>query len=245
MRQAPDGRDRGLRRLTVGEAGDALAQRLGHAGVGIVAGNQVPGHHVGQEDGIRHAVRDVEVCAQRMRHGVDVAQARARKGHRRHGGREQHCRPGADILPVRVGGAQGAADEPHRFRRQGLGDGIVHRVHVAFDRVGQRVHPGRRRQWLWHRQRELGITQADLGNDVRAADGHLEFSLPVCDDGEDRYLAARAGGGGNRYHRDAGPRDLADALVVGSRPTVRGQHGDHLADIHRTAAPHGHDKRCA
>ena len=116
--------------------------------------------------------------------------------------------------------------------------------YVALDRVGKRVHAGKRRKPLGHRRHHVGIDEGDDGDVVGIDADELALLLDIGDDVVDRNLGGCSGGSGNREDRLGGFGRRRDALEGAdvSELRVGDDDADGLGGIHRRAAADGDDR---
>ena len=195
-----------------------------------------------QQDGQRHAVRDLVTRRQRVRTGVRGTKHRLLDGepgvertevHR--AARVEVARAREHRLVVGVQESKGLAREEGRDRRApGRGGGL--------DRVRDRVEAGGGSDRRRLRERELRVEQGDLEGQLRIAAGHLHVRLGIDDDRIGLHLRAGAGRRRNRQHRQHRLRGLPVALVVGDRPAVCQQEIDPLRAVEGAAASQPDDR---
>ncbi len=102
--------------------------------------------------------------------------------------------------------------KPHGFQRDALAERVEERAAPRFQRMGQRVHAGPRRDVGGQADGQLGIGDDDARQHLRVEDDLLGVVGGIGDDGGAADLGAGAGGG---RHRD----DRRDAVGVGAQST--------------------------
>ena len=175
---APPAHADGVRQLV-----ELLRHRLG-----------VPGQHGVDHQRVGQAVVQVADGAERMRAGVHRAQVLL-EGDRAHHRAHHHVAARACRLPgSRTAVEQRARGDARAFERDAVAQRVVGRRQVALDVVRQRVHAGggghRRRQ----AERQLGVGEHHLGQDLRREDHALDVRVVLADDAAAADLAAGARG---------------------------------------------------
>ena len=155
--------------------------------------------HNGQEDGVCKPVPHVIEPAERVRDGVDVADARAREGEARLIRRGEHRLPRPEVPAVAADLRQVAEDS--RDRPLGhpprLGS-IVEPADIGLDCVRQGVHARLCRHILRQARRERRVEHRRLRNQAEVIDG-VFVVVAAGHDGGDRRLRA---GARRRRHGD-------------------------------------------
>ena len=140
---------------------------LGGGVVGVVADD------VGDQQGVGQAVRQVELGAQLVRHGVADAQEGVGEGDAGDGGGVVHLLPGPGVAgAVQVGGGQVLLEQPQGLERLGVGVLVGHDRDVGLQAVGHGVDAA-----------EGGEALGQVHHQVGVDDGHGRGQLVVGDAG--------------------------------------------------------------
>ena len=107
---------------------------------------------------------------------------------------------------------------------------------IGLDGVDQGVQAGEGRDQGWKPDRQLGVEQGHLREEIGADDSLFQFFLGIGKNGDGGDFAAGAGGGGDEDHRQSRIGDQVDTEKLGQVPLVGQQHRGHLGDIQGAAA---------
>ncbi len=108
------------------------------------------------------------------------------------------------------------------------------------DHVREGIGARARRERGRATERELGIADGRVRDEVGAGDAHLADPLGIGEDGHRRHLRAGACRGGQRDDRDDRPWHAELAVVVGRLAAVREHHGHRLREVEAAASAHAH-----
>ena len=183
----------------------------------------------------------IEICADRVAHGVDVAQPCPCKGDACKVGAEHHGAGGFLVLTVGHKAAQAAADKLHGLFRHGIGEWGGVAGDVGLHGVDEGVHTAGRSDGCGSRHDQLGVQHGVSGQDLVAEHRELIVALGIRDHGRGCHLAAGACRGGDSDHRHDRAGHLMVALVVGDPAAIVGQDAHSLAHVHRAAAAQRYD----
>ena len=109
-------------------------------------------------------------------------------------------------------------DHPDRVQRVGVAVRVPLRRGDRLDRVGERVHPGRRGDRRRQRGGGLGVEDREVGGEREVEDQELDVALGVLDDRDRARLGARARG--RRDRRQRRQRQGLPSLTVLARKRV-------------------------
>ena len=242
--QTLDSGDRGACRLFVGHTGGIDTHRAGDVTVLLHGGGKVVFHDDREKQSVRYAVRDIESCAERMRHRVDTAESDIRECHAGNILGKSHILSRGHILAVFGRGTKVLGDPFNRLNLEHIRKRPCALGDVALDRVGESVHTGSGGQSLRHRRHQLGINDRKGGNVVRVDADHLTSGLFVGDDIVDRNLRRSTCGGGQCDDRNALFLGIGNAFQrddVGKLGVIR-HDGDALRRIDGRTAADRNDK---
>ena len=237
-----DGLDRLGGGVAGGEAFDLLAHSLGQIPEAVKVADEVEFLHIGQQDGVAYAVRQVVVAAQLVGHGVDVAQRGVIESNARQILGVGHLVPGLHVVAVGHRLGQVLVDHLHRHQGGGVGEYVGGGGDIGLNGVGHGVHTGGGGEGSGHPLHEDRVVDGDLGGDSPVHNGHFHLAGGVGDDAETGDLRGGAGGGVDGHQGDHVLGGLVHALVVVDGAAVAGHQADALGAVVGGAAAQRDDR---
>ena len=210
--------------------------------VAAVVGERVVLRDDRQQDRIRHAVRYVEVCADRVAHRVDISQTSERERDPGEQRADEHILGRLDVLAARDKAADVAAEQLHRLFRHRVRERRRRTGNIGLLRMDEGVDAAGRRDARRCARQQLRVQNGAGRQQLIAEYSQLVVTPVVGDDRERRDLRAGACRGRDGDERHDLARNLVRALIFLDPAAVFDDNADRLGDIHRRAAAEGHDK---
>ena len=169
-----------------GELGVACALKAADAGeLGElrVRGGPVGAQDVGEDDGVRQAVRRAVEAAQAVGDAVDVSDVAAGEGDAGGIRGREHVAAGVLVVAVEIRLVEVVVDQAHGLDGGGAGVGVRAAADVGLDGVGERVHAGLRRDGGREPDGEARVVHGVARDEHEVVDGVLVVRGRVGDHG--------------------------------------------------------------